>query len=207
MNNNYSSKTLEERLTKLERKNKHLSTAVIIVSIVFCLILIIKLGNKLLQEDEIKCQTLRANRILLIDETLGTKHELDGNGWTISGKVFQTSGAQYGVMTSEKTGKHSYVSCEYGIHGFRMSAWDGKHKAFIARLGDTYPSGNGVGALEIFDRKGRAYFSAVNGKVDKEELSSAGIKENARRHKKKADDLRAAIRYIFSEPQKDKEIE
>lgn len=207
MSNSHSAKIFEERLIKLEKKNNRLSSAVVIVSLVFCLILLTGARNKTFYADELKCRLLRADRILLIDDTLGTEYELDGNGWMITGKVFRTSGSESGVVSSMSTGKDSYVSTEYGNHGFRMSAWDGKHKTFIARLGDTYPSGNGLGALEIFDSKGKAYFSVVNGKVIKEELSSIEVEENAARHKEMADKQRAAIKHIINELQKERKNE
>jgi len=207
MSNSYSAKILEERLTRLERKNNRLNLLVAVVGGVFCIILLTGAGIKTFRADEIECRILRADQILLIDDTLETKHQIDGNGWMISNKLFWTSGSATGSISGRRIGEESYISSEYGIHGFRMSSWDGKKKTYIARLGDTYPSGNGLGALEIFDGKGKAYFSAVNGKVTKEELSSIEVEENAARHKEMADKQRTAIKHIINELQKEKKNE
>jgi len=203
MSCNYSNNKLEERLGKLEKKNNRLNLVVAVMGSVLCIILLTGAGNKTFHSDEIECRVLRADQILLIDNTLGIRHELDGSSWRIHNNYSSTSGSSDCIMAVRGTGKESYVSSEYGIHGFRMSAWDGKKKTYITRLGDTYPSGNGLGALEIFDGKGKAYFSAVNGKVVKEELPSSEVKENAAMHKREADKLRAAVKKALNSPQKE----
>lgn len=196
---NYSYKKLEKRIGKLERKNNILNLVVVVTCSLFCIILLTGARNKTFHSDEIECRVLRADQILLIDTTLGIRHELDGSGWRIHNNYCSTSGSNDIIMAVRTTGKESYVSSEYGIHGFRMSAWDGTKKTYIARLGDTYPSGNGLGAIEIFDGKGKAYFSAVNGKVTIEDLPSGEVEENAARHKRKADGQRAAIKNATNE--------
>ncbi|MBN2272479.1 MAG: hypothetical protein JXN61_17840 [Sedimentisphaerales bacterium] len=198
---NYSLMKLEERLVKLERSNRRLSLAVTVFCSAFCLILLSGAASRVYRADEVECKSLKANRILLIDETLGVRHELDGNGWRIHNKLFSTSGSYSGIISSRATGEESYVSSEYGIHGFRMSAWDGKKRTYIARLGDTYPSGNGLGALEVFNRDGRPYFSALNGKVTTRELAPSEVQENAARHKSAADEQSRRIKNLFDELQ------
>ena len=128
MSSNHSTKKLEERLAKLERKNNRLNLMVAVIGSVFCIILLTGAGNKIFRADEIECRVLRADQILLTDDILETKHEIDGNGWRIHNNYCSTSGSTDGIMASRGTGKESYVSSEYGIHGFRMSAWDGKKR-------------------------------------------------------------------------------